>query len=237
MAAVLVAGLFLFLLAPSARARSLSTAEQIRDTHAKVTELWQGLRRRWGESLGDAAALHACCAMRPSSSLQAGQPRVSGQVLFRQLQPGAGLDAYFDLEGFPEEMSGLGRPIHVHHFGDVSRGCQATGGHYNPLNVPHPQHPGDFGNFRVRDGRLRKLRANLTAALSGPHSILGRALVLHGGVDDLGRGGDQASLEHGNSGPRLACCVVSLCPAELWSGLEQKLAERRQPGAEQGKAT
>ncbi|XP_060044252.1 extracellular superoxide dismutase [Cu-Zn] [Erinaceus europaeus] len=223
------------LLAPGAWARSLSTVEQIRDTHAKVTELWQGLRRRWGEGLGDNTSLHACCAMQPSRSLQPGQPHVTGQVLFRQLQPGAGLDAYFDLEGFPEEMSGLGRPIHVHHFGDVSQGCQAAGGHYNPLSVPHPGHPGDFGNFRVRDGRLRRLRANLTAALSGPHSILGRALVLHAGVDDLGRGGDPASLEHGNSGPRLACCVVSLCPAELWGNLQHRRGQQR--GGGEGQAS
>ncbi|XP_049742387.1 extracellular superoxide dismutase [Cu-Zn] isoform X2 [Elephas maximus indicus] len=144
-----------------------------------------------------------------------------------KLAPGAKLEAFLDLEGFTAEHNGSARAIHVHQFGDVSQGCEATGPHYNPLGVPHPQHPGDFGNFWVRDGSLWKYRTGLNASLVGPHSIVGRAVVVHAGQDDLGRGGDQASVENGNAGPRLACCVVGVCGPEPWARQAQKHAERK----------
>ncbi|XP_075401128.1 extracellular superoxide dismutase [Cu-Zn] [Tenrec ecaudatus] len=204
-----------------------NTAEQIRDMHSKVTAIWQELTQQGAREGWPEAGLHAACHVQPSASLDAALPRVTGLVLFRQLALGAKLEAYFDLQGFPAEANGSSRAIHVHQFGDVSRGCEATGPHYNPLAVPHPQHPGDFGNFPVRDGRLWKYSAGLAASLAGPHSIVGRAVVVHVGMDDLGRGGNQASLENGNAGPRLACCVVGLSGPEPWARLAQEHAQRR----------
>ncbi|XP_047655255.1 extracellular superoxide dismutase [Cu-Zn] [Phacochoerus africanus] len=199
--------------------------EQIRDMQAKVTEIWQELTQQ--RAAGGQAALHATCSMQPSILLDATQPQVSGLVLFRQLRPGALLDAYFHLEGFPAEPNSTSRAIHVHQFGDLSQGCDSTGPHYNPLEVPHPQHPGDFGNFAVRDGQIWKYRSGLGASLFGPHSIAGRAVVVHAGEDDLGRGGNQASLENGNAGRRLACCVVALCGPGPWAHQAQEHAEHR----------
>ncbi|EFB21706.1 hypothetical protein PANDA_019505 [Ailuropoda melanoleuca] len=78
----------------------------------------------------------------PGSSTEAqirdmhAKPRVSGLVLFRQLAPGARLEAFFDLEGFPAEANSSSRAIHVHQFGDLSQGCESTGAHYNPLAEP-----------------------------------------------------------------------------------------------------
>ncbi|XP_045404887.1 extracellular superoxide dismutase [Cu-Zn] isoform X2 [Lemur catta] len=200
--------------------------EHIRDTHAKVTQIWQELARPRGDGAQD-APLYAVCPVRPSASLDAAQPRVAGLVLFRQLGPGARLEAFFDLAGFPAEPNSSSRAIHVHQFGDLSQGCESTGPHYNPLGVPHPQHPGDFGNFAVRDGLLWKYRANLAASLAGPHSIVGRAVVVHAGEDDLGRGGDQASVENGNAGRRLACCVVALSGPAPWARQAQENMERK----------
>ncbi|XP_012592930.1 extracellular superoxide dismutase [Cu-Zn] [Microcebus murinus] len=202
----------------------LDLGEQIRDMHAKVTDIWQEVTRRKED--GD-APLYAACRVQPWASADAAQPRVTGLVLFRQLDPGARLEAFFDLAGFPAEPSNSSRAIHVHQFGDLSQGCESTGPHYNPLAVPHPQHPGDFGNFAVRDGRLWKHRANLAASLAGPHSIVGRAVVVHAGVDDLGRGGNQASVENGNAGRRLACCVVGLSGPAPWAQKERENAERK----------
>lgn len=199
--------------------------EKISDTHAKVLEIWLELGRRRREV--DAAELHAACRVEPSATLAADQPRVTGLVLFRQPAPVAKLEAFFDLEGFDDELNVSSRAIHVHEFGDLSRGCDSTGPHYNPLAVPHPQHPGDFGNFAVRDGRLWKYRSGLTASLAGPHSILGRAVVVHAGEDDLGRGDNQASLENGNAGRRLACCVVGASGSEAWERQAKEHAERK----------
>ncbi|XP_054994420.1 extracellular superoxide dismutase [Cu-Zn] [Sorex araneus] len=207
------------------------TAERIRDMHAKVTELWRAMQSRCA-CRPDAAAgapLFACCAVQPSASLGASeQPRVAGLVLFRQGAPGPGssLEAFFDLNGFPAQPNTSLRAIHVHQLGDVSRGCDATQGHYDPLSAPHPQHPGDFGNFVVRRGRLSAHRSRLSAQLAGPHSILGRSLVVHEGEDDLGRGGNEASRKHGNAGRRLACCTISLCDPELWERRAQEHSQR-----------
>ena len=46
--------------------------------------------------------------------------------------------------------------------------------------------------------------------LYGGHSIIGRSLVIHSKVDDLGKGGDAGSKASGNSGVRIGCCTVGL---------------------------
>jgi Cu-Zn family superoxide dismutase len=40
------------------------------------------------------------------------------------------------------------------------------------------------------------------------NSILGRAIVIHAGEDDHGRGGDEESTKTGNAGERIACGVI-----------------------------
>ncbi|CAK7295339.1 Extracellular superoxide dismutase [Cu-Zn] [Vulpes lagopus] len=224
----------LLLAAPASRAQdepgpgaAAAAAAQLSDMHDKVTAIWQQLVQRAAEPGAPGSALHAACRVQPSASLDAAQPRVSGLVLFRQAAPGAPLEAFFHLDGFPAERNGSRRAIHVHRFGDLSPGCEAAGPHYNPRAAPHPQHPGDFGNFAVRDGRVRKHRGGLAASLAGPHSIVGRAVVVHAGEDDLGRGGDPASLDHGNAGRRLACCVVGVCGPLPWARAAREHAERR----------
>ncbi|EQK97331.1 Superoxide dismutase [Ophiocordyceps sinensis CO18] len=41
--------------------------------------------------------------------------------------------------------------------------------------------------------------------LIGPHSVIGRTVVVHAGTDDLGKGGHEQSLSTGNAGGRPAC--------------------------------
>jgi len=47
--------------------------------------------------------------------------------------------------------------------------------------------------------------------LSGPNSIIGRAVVVHSGVDDLGEGGFDDSKTTGHAGGRLGCGVIGQC--------------------------
>jgi Cu/Zn superoxide dismutase len=47
-------------------------------------------------------------------------------------------------------------------------------------------------------------------SLSGPHSILGRAVVVHADSDDLGRGGHELSKTTGNAGARIGCGIIGL---------------------------
>lgn len=212
-----------------------STLELLRDVHTQVKEMRREMKQCCKEWSQDAEPpLYACCAVQPSATLDTSQPRVSGLVLLRQSLPwpGGHLEAFFDLEGFPVSPNNSTRAIHVHQLGDVSKGCQAAQGHYNPLAVPHPEHPGDFGNFVVRNGRLSVHRPRLQAHLSGPYSILGRSLVVHEGQDDLGRGGNEGSLKHGNAGRRLACCTITVCGRDLWTRRAQEHSERQRSKAQ-----
>jgi Cu-Zn family superoxide dismutase len=40
-------------------------------------------------------------------------------------------------------------------------------------------------------------------------SIIGRSVVIHNGVDDLGLGGTDESLKTGSAGSRMACAIIS----------------------------
>ncbi|KAM1078810.1 hypothetical protein EV2_014121 [Malus domestica] len=46
--------------------------------------------------------------------------------------------------------------------------------------------------------------------LSGPNSILGRAVVVHADPDDLGKGGHELSKTTGNAGARVGCGIIGL---------------------------
>ncbi|XP_015250433.1 PREDICTED: extracellular superoxide dismutase [Cu-Zn] [Cyprinodon variegatus] len=159
--------------------------------------------------------LYAACKVRPSTLLPEGLPKVYGQVLFKQEHSEQRLHVLLRLSGFPEEASSEPRAVHIHQYGDLSRGCDSTGGHYNPYGVNHPQHPGDFGNFSPQEGKISALIES-DATLFGGLSVLGRAVVIHEKMDDLGRGGDAGSLLHGNAGRRLACCVIGMSSSSLW---------------------
>lgn len=105
--------------------------------------------------------------------------------------------------------------FHVHEFGDMSKGCESMGGHYNPDGVDHGHmgegHVGDLGNITADENGIAKftMRAD-RVDLIGERSIVGRGLVVHADKDDLGKGGDDESLKTGNAGDRLACGVIEL---------------------------
>lgn len=168
--------------------------------------------------------LYAACKMTPNTVLPKDLPEVNGHVLFKQQYPQGTLKVLFNLNGFPSDESpeSQSRAIHIHQYGDLSQGCQSTGGHYNPLKVSHPSHPGDFGNFVAVQGRIHKM-IDCEATLFGELSALGRAVVIHEKVDDLGRGGDSGSLLHGNAGRRVACCVVGIASPSLWNRFSEQI--------------
>ena len=50
--------------------------------------------------------------------------------------------------------------------------------------------------------------------MSGERSIIGRAIVVHQGTDDLGLGGSPGSKTTGNAGARVACGVIGIVEIE-----------------------
>ena len=105
--------------------------------------------------------------------------------------------------------------FHIHEFGDMSKGCESMGGHYNPDGVDHGDieqgHVGDLGNITADESGVANfsIQAN-RVDLIGERSVVGRGLVVHSDPDDLGQGGDEESLKTGNAGDRLACGVITL---------------------------
>jgi Cu-Zn family superoxide dismutase len=105
--------------------------------------------------------------------------------------------------------------FHIHEFGDMSKGCESMGGHYNPDGVDHGDdkegHVGDLGNITADESGVAKVNmVSNRIDLMGDRSIVGRGVVVHADRDDLGQGGDEESLKTGNAGDRLACGVITL---------------------------
>ena len=87
--------------------------------------------------------------------------------------------------------------FHIHQFGDTTNGCVSAGAHFNPLGKTHggpgdeERHVGDLGNVSANEEGVAKFDfTDRLLKLNGPHSIVGRALVVHADPDDLGLGKD-----------------------------------------------
>jgi superoxide dismutase, Cu-Zn family len=70
---------------------------------------------------------------------------------------------------------------------------------------------GDLGNIVADETGSSTVKiVDSQVQLFGPHSVVGRSLVVYAGEDDQGRGGHENSLTTGNSGPRMASGVIGL---------------------------
>lgn len=102
--------------------------------------------------------------------------------------------------------------FHIHEKGDCSApDASSAGGHFEPADDPHgaPEDPpdqhhlGDFGNITA--GENGEAEVNITdpeLTMSGPDSIIGKAIVVHAGRDDL------ESQPSGDAGARIGCGVI-----------------------------
>jgi Cu-Zn family superoxide dismutase len=135
---------------------------------------------------------------------------VKGTILFMQA-PGTTTLIKGTITGLAPGEHGF----HIHEFGDMSKGCESMGGHYNPDGVDHGDlqkgHVGDLGNITADENGTASFSIQASRVeLIGDRSVVGRGLVVHADQDDLGRGGDEESLKTGNAGDRLACGVITL---------------------------
>jgi Cu-Zn family superoxide dismutase len=143
-----------------------------------------------------------------------GDSAVSGSVLFEQEAPSRPVQISLKIKGLtPNALRGF----HVHAAGDLTNGCLSAGAHFNPEGLTHGapdsviRHVGDLGNIKAdASGEANYVFTDSAISLSGPNGIIGRAVVVHAGTDDLGKGGDEESLKTGNAGARSACGVIGL---------------------------
>jgi superoxide dismutase, Cu-Zn family len=101
--------------------------------------------------------------------------------------------------------------FHVHEKGDCSSGDGVSaGGHFNPTGKPHgapggDHHAGDLPALKAdAQGRVDvKFHLAGVTLKAGPTSLVGRGLIVHADPDDY------KTQPTGNSGPRIACAVIT----------------------------
>ena len=135
---------------------------------------------------------------------------VTGTILFMQRGDSPTL-----IKGTIKGLQPGKHGFHIHEYGDLSKGCESAGAHYNPDGVDHGDleqgHVGDLGNIEANDQGIATFSiVSKRVDLIGNRSIVGRAAVVHADEDDLGQGGNEESLKTGNAGDRLACGVIVL---------------------------
>lgn len=141
---------------------------------------------------------------------------------------GTGIGISGTIEGLPAGEHGF----HVHEFGDCSApDASSAGDHFNPEGHPHggpdeaSRHVGDLGNLEASEGSPVTLdMRDDRIALSGAHSIIGRALVVHADADDL------ESQPSGEAGARMACGVIGIAATEAGAAGETGAQPPGTPG-------
>ncbi|KAG8478882.1 hypothetical protein CXB51_028728 [Gossypium anomalum] len=140
-------------------------------------------------------------------ALITGDTNVGGFIHFTQIPNGI-THVQGKITGLSPGLHGF----HIHALGDTTNGCNSTGPHFNPLKKDHgapsdgERHAGDLGNIIAgADGVAEVSIKDWQIPLSGQHSILGRAVVVHADPDDLGKGGHELSKTTGNAGARVGC--------------------------------
>ncbi len=132
----------------------------------------------------------------------------TGSVTFTTQKDGVSVVA--SITGLAEGKHGF----HIHENGDCSApDGTSAGGHFNTQGTPHgspdasveQRHVGDLGNILVDvSGSGKYDRVDQIISLSGTDSIVGKAVIIHSGEDDL------TSQPTGNAGSRLACGIIEL---------------------------
>merc|ERR1712042_33448 len=168
--------------------------------------------------------VHAVAEILPNNALPREDKKVSGVILIRQRKSSFGFKSETE---FKIHIQGLPRNsfhgFHIHEFGTIGASCTQSGGHYNPHAKNHgareaeSKHVGDLGNLKSdNNGIVKKTFKDTRATLHSLATIVGRAFVLHAGIDDLGLKSDQGSKTTGNAGGRVACGTIVWSNGEGW---------------------
>ena len=147
-------------------------------------------------------------AMVAETHVEDAQGNDLGTVTFTQNDDGT-VTVVADLH----DVEGAGsHGIHVHENGECSApDFKSAGGHFNPKGTDHacppttPRHAGDLGNIDIAadgSGHLEQT-TDLITVTPGETSVVGKAIILHGGEDDC------TSQPSGAAGDRIGCGVIA----------------------------
>jgi superoxide dismutase, Cu-Zn family len=151
--------------------------------------------------MAEAKVEKAICVLYPTKD-----SKVTGKVVF--IKTDAGIKVIANIEGLTEGNHGF----HIHACGDCSsEDGMSAGGHFNPDNKMHGapvdsmRHAGDMGNIVAdKSGKAHLEFTDKDISLEGPHSIIGRSVIVHKNADDL------KTQPTGNAGARVACGVIGI---------------------------
>ncbi len=165
-----------------------------------------------------------CCAILFSAGVTSAWPQADGSIkdgiavispasgslckgIVRFKLEDGGVKLTADIQGLaPDSRHGF----HIHEFGDCSAAdATSAGSHYDPAGTKHhgrpsdtAKHGGDMGNLQADNAGKAHLELLLDGVtISGEHSILGRAVIIHANPDDF-------SQPVGNAGGRIGCGVI-----------------------------
>jgi Cu-Zn family superoxide dismutase len=109
------------------------------------------------------------------------------------------------------KKAGKSVAVHIHEHGDCADTAKMAHGHWNPTHAQHGKwgsasfHSGDIGNVKLDakgKGTLTITTDLWTLGGAEEKNILGKAIIVHGGVDDY------KSQPAGNAGTRIGCGVI-----------------------------
>lgn len=148
-----------------------------------------------------AEPLKAKCELKPTEG-----NNVTGTVTLEEQADGS-VHISANVSGLTPGKHGF----HIHAVGDCSApDGSSAGGHFNPDGTDHGapdsavHHVGDLGNLEANEQGDAEYHAsyNFLTLKDGPHCVIGKAIIVHAGEDDL------VSQPTGAAGARLACGVI-----------------------------
>ena len=171
---------------------------------------WFGMVAVVAVAVGFAVAPGKNCTKAVAVVHPAKGQSVSGVVKFEKADGGTKIS--WEISGLTPGNHGF----HIHEFGDCNcDDLKCAGGHFNPDGKKHggptspERHVGDLGNIAAdAKGVAKGEMVDKMLTLSGDHSVVGRAVILHAKEDDLTT--DPA----GNAGDRIASGVIGIAKEE-----------------------
>lgn len=126
-----------------------------------------------------------------------GENGIHGTVQF--IPHCAGVLVIADVCGLPDSETNF-FAFHIHEGGDCAgKGFPNTGSHFNPLNVEHPKHAGDFPPLLGCNGKAHLAVVTNRFRI---RDVIGRTVVIHAHPDDF------KTQPAGDAGMKIACGVI-----------------------------